>query len=308
MTETAGQTLVSDDELRAALTEAADHTDEIPSLDEAAISIIPVPPPPNMRPMPRDPLPGAGAPRSKREEPAGERFEADAPESEAPRQRSKWTARLAAACGRVLSLFDSLGGWLPPGMRAILGWMSVVTVLVSLAARLALPAMFPSESAITRLHKRAALVLAGTLPQREPKSKHGEAEQKESAHGGGKGETKDEGHGGGHGKPEGAKPDKKKSKPEKGHGETASAEHGKEGAKSGGHGEAGGEKPKKEPGHGGAEGKKSEKPAAEGHGSSAHGGESKEKTKSKSTPAKKGEHGGSEGDSHGAKNEPPPKH
>jgi len=158
--------IVSDDEIQAALAEAERQAAGIPSLDDG--TVIPVEGP-RMSPAPREPLVSA-PPR-----PVPPPTMPPGPEPQAaPEAPPTDTAH-----GLVYRFLDTLlaaanwpFGWIPLPVRRLIGLVALATLAVAVAAVLVLPRVFPPRELVPRPAARATAAQTPPAEHAAPKAGH----------------------------------------------------------------------------------------------------------------------------------------
>jgi len=83
--------------------------------------------------------------------------------------RTPTAKRLSRGVERALDALNRPLAWMPPQWRALTGWLSLATLLVSTLALVLLPVVFPHRDALTFLHeKRVALQARSAQPPAAP--------------------------------------------------------------------------------------------------------------------------------------------
>jgi hypothetical protein len=166
VSEQATNTIVSDAESAAALVDA--QAGEVPNLDDnSGRTVVPVPVTSHLRPMPRstesEGWHGAPAPAAEAmsAEPAAVGQAAPQPrEPAAP--RAGLGARVCRAADRVLWAVNRPFAWLGPSGRALVGWLAITTIVVSVLAMFLLPVFIPRRDFVVELHRQAQHARAAT--------------------------------------------------------------------------------------------------------------------------------------------------
>jgi hypothetical protein len=167
MPEDANNAIVSDDEIQAALAEA-EQEGRIPSLDESAPDIVPVPVPVEANQQP------VATTRPVEDTPprvvAVTETEMDQPDEAATpfEPPQTWWGRLAWAVYRALDatlwLINRPFQFAGPDLRHLIGVASLVTIAVSLLCLYALPALLPNRTVVHHLHDQSTALLTPPPP------------------------------------------------------------------------------------------------------------------------------------------------
>ncbi len=159
--------IVTEAEIQAALAEA-EASSAIPSLDEGAVEFVPVPAGPEMRPMPREPLPVSAPPPAPAPAPAAaaapvKEGVAGGKPAEAPPANANAPGLLYRLLDSVLTAVHWPFPWLGDRGRRWLALVGGVTLAMSVVAMVVLPLAFPRRNAVSALRDRVNQVQAGKL-------------------------------------------------------------------------------------------------------------------------------------------------